>query len=665
MKNTILTLLCVLTPLLTRSQSLLQVDFGKVSAKDFATNVYPIDSTAGAVVLFDKGHIDFVSDNKGDFDVRLKRHCRIHILKNSGFEAATVEIPLYHRGRLEERINQIEAVTYRLENGKVLKTEMDDKSIFKVKHDKHYNVSKFTLPNVKENVIIEFKYQVKSDFIYVIDTWNFQGFYPVLWSELTFEMPQFYGYVSSVRGGRDFTYNHSRPRTGNFTLNLATTETQTADWATLTCATLEIVWGMKNVEAISPEPYATALKNYRAGIGFQLTEFKYPYDPKKVSSDWDRFNKELMEEETFGKQLAAGNSAVVQLLTSMNLTNEDGLAKAKEIYAYIRDHFQVTEGFGYNFEKGIKTVIENSSGKAHEINLVLVAALQHAGFDADAVLFSTRDHGLVDPTYPLASDYNGVLCRLKLNGKKYILNPSAPGLGFGHVNTNSRNGFARSVGKTTEAVYISPDSILEKDAILIKVIEEPKGSFLSQIEYRLSPSSSHQLRVRNNFNAQVILDQITEGVDKESLKGGTVDSLNLVDEPLLVSFRTEQSLGEDSFIYFNPFQWVLTSENPFKSKDRLFPVEFPNLVEELYICTLPIPSGYRIESLPKSQKFSMDSKNAVAFEITASEAGGFITIRSRLKINKATFLPHEYRHLKETFDFVANKHGELIVFRKI
>ena len=124
-----------------------------------------------------------------------------------------------------------------------------------------------------------------------------------------------------------------------------------------------------------------------------------------------------MEEETFGKQLAAGNSAVVQLLTSMNLTNEDGLAKAKEIYAYIRDHFQVTEGFGYNFEKGIKTVIENSSGKAHEINLVLVAALQHAGFDADAVLFSTRDHGLVDPTYPLASDYNGVLCRLKLNGK--------------------------------------------------------------------------------------------------------------------------------------------------------------------------------------------------------------------------------------------------------
>ena len=665
MKNTMLLLLCVLTPLLSKSQSLLQVEFGKVAPKDFASNFYPIDSTAGAVVLFDKGQIDFVTDNKGSFDVRLKRHCRIHILKNSGFDAATVEIPLYHRGRLEERINQIEAVTYRLENGKVIKTEMDDKSIFKVKHDKHYNVSKFTLPNVKENVIIEFKYQVKSDFIYVIDTWNFQGFYPVLWSELTFEIPQFYGYVSSVRGGKDFTYNHSRPRTGNFTLNLAATETQTADWATLTCATQEIVWGMKNVEAISPEPYTTALKNYRAGIGFQLTEFKYPYEPQKVTSDWNRFNKELMEEESFGKQLASGNSAVEQLLTSMNLTKEDGLAKAKEIYAYIRDHFQVTEGVGYNFEKGIKTVIENSSGKASEINLALVAALQHAGFDADIVLASGRDHGLVDHTYPLASDYNGVLCRLKLNGKKYILNPAIPGLGFGQIDINSRNGYARSIGKTSEAVYISPDSILEKDAILIKVIEEPKGSLLSQVEYRLSPSSSHHMRVRHNFNAQAILDQVTEGVDKESLMGGKVDSLTLVDEPLLVTFRTIQTIGDDSFIYFNPFQWVLTSENPFKSKDRLFPVELPNLAEEMYICTLPIPSGYQIESLPKSQKFSMDSKNAVTFEITASEAGGFITVRSKLKINKASFMPQEYRHLKETFDFVANKHGELIVFRKI
>ena len=144
-----------------------------------------------------------------------------------------------------------------------------------------------------------------------------------------------------------------------------------------------------------------------------------------------------------------------------------------------------------------------------------------------------------------------------------------------------------------------------------------------------------------------------------------MDSLTLVDEPLLISFTTRQTLGEDSFIYFNPFQWVLTNENPFKSKVRSFPVEFPNLAEEMYICTLPIPLGYRIESLPKSQKFSMDNKNAVAFEITASEAGGFITIRSRLKINKASFMPQEYSHLKETFDFVANKHGELIVFRKI
>ncbi|MBK7007800.1 MAG: hypothetical protein IPH36_03815 [Saprospiraceae bacterium] len=91
--------LLLIVPILAKAQPTLQVEFGKVLADDFSNTSYELDPEAGAVILFDKGQLDFVSDNKGWFDLRLRRHCRIHILKNSGFEVATIGVPLYHRGR--------------------------------------------------------------------------------------------------------------------------------------------------------------------------------------------------------------------------------------------------------------------------------------------------------------------------------------------------------------------------------------------------------------------------------------------------------------------------------------------------------------------------------------------------------------------------------------
>jgi hypothetical protein len=351
MRKCLIVGLILSVPILMAAQATLQVEFGKVSASDFSNTSYDLDPDAGAVVLFDKGELDFVTDNKGWFELRLKRHCRIHILKNSGFEAATVGVPLYHRGRMEERINQIEAVTYSLEDGKIIKSVMKEDGIFKVKHNKNWDETKFTLPNVKEGVIIEFEYQVKSDYFYIINPWMFQGSFPVLWSELTFEIPQFFGFVSSLRGGRNFDYQKTRDKNTSFTLNLAEGVGQSAEWATINCRSSEIIWGMKNVKALTPEPLISSLDNYRAGIGFQLSEYKDPLTYKKITSDWQKFNKELLENDDFGKQISGSRSVVDDLLTEINVIEEKPLLKAKKIYDYIRDHFQVIREQALNSEK--------------------------------------------------------------------------------------------------------------------------------------------------------------------------------------------------------------------------------------------------------------------------------------------------------------------------
>jgi hypothetical protein len=665
MRKCLIVGLILSVPILMAAQATLQVEFGKVSASDFSNTSYDLDPDAGAVVLFDKGELDFVTDNKGWFELRLKRHCRIHILKNSGFEAATVGVPLYHRGRMEERINQIEAVTYSLEDGKIIKSVMKEDGIFKVKHNKNWDETKFTLPNVKEGVIIEFEYQVKSDYFYIINPWMFQGSFPVLWSELTFEIPQFFGFVSSLRGGRNFDYQKTRDKNTSFTLNLAEGVGQSAEWATINCRSSEIIWGMKNVKALTPEPLISSLDNYRAGIGFQLSEYKDPLTYKKITSDWQKFNKELLENDDFGKQISGSRSVVDDLLTEINVIEEKPLLKAKKIYDYIRDHFQVIPGTGIEFRENLKTVISSKSGRSNEINLLLVAALRQAKLEADPVIFSTRDNGQANPFYPLVSDYNGVLCRLKLDGKNIMLDASVPALGFGKTIPEVRNGYARVIGASPDAIEISPDSIIEKETMFVKMTTDDENNWLGTLEYKASPTNSHQLRVKHNLDPQKIVSSFTIGLEEDNIISTKVDSIKNWDEPMIVSFKFKQYFGEDSFVYVNPFQFAMTRENVFKSKDRQLPVEYTNLKEENYICSLPVPKGYTLVSMPKNQSFAIDEQNSLTFEIRCSEAAGQISVRSKLKINKSTFPVDEYPALKETLDFVVNRHSEQIVFKKL
>ncbi|MCU0321515.1 MAG: hypothetical protein MUE72_03815, partial [Chitinophagaceae bacterium] len=138
------------------------VKFGDVTTADFATKIYSIDSNAHAVVLFDYGDVKYEGNNSGFFSVMYKYHRRIHILNKNAFDLATIEIPLYKRGLEEDRVEKLQAITYNIENGKVVSKKIDKGSIFKDKADKYTTIQKFTLPDISEGCIIEYMYTVSS-----------------------------------------------------------------------------------------------------------------------------------------------------------------------------------------------------------------------------------------------------------------------------------------------------------------------------------------------------------------------------------------------------------------------------------------------------------------------------------------------------------------------
>lgn len=169
------------------------IKFGGVTEKDFATKIYSIDSNANAVVIADIGYCSLDGNDKGWFSAVSKHFKRVHILNKNGYDIANVSIELYSNGEAEEKLDKLKAVTYNLENGKVVETKLDTKSsVFEDRIDKNYKIKKFTFPNIKEGSIIEFEYTTISDFINSLDPWEFQGAYPRLWSEFNLTVPSFF-----------------------------------------------------------------------------------------------------------------------------------------------------------------------------------------------------------------------------------------------------------------------------------------------------------------------------------------------------------------------------------------------------------------------------------------------------------------------------------------
>src|SRR5690606_13980299 len=98
---------------------------------------------------------------------------------------------------------------------------------------------------------------------------------------------------------------------------------------------------------------------------------------------------------------------------------------------HIKTWFKWNQYYGKYSDEGIKRALEKRSGNVTDINLSLVAALSAAGVDAEAVVLSTRDNGMVNKLYPILSDFNYVIAKVNIDDQSYFLDATDPLLPFG------------------------------------------------------------------------------------------------------------------------------------------------------------------------------------------------------------------------------------------
>ncbi|HYX07324.1 MAG TPA: DUF3857 domain-containing protein, partial [Bacteroidales bacterium] len=278
--------------------------FGKIEKKRLKETVCPIDSNAHAYFIFDIGDSFFdyagtkvssdptVGSRKG-FQIHFSKHFRIKFLDNTLIDDyANIEIPYYHDGGNEEVIGRVKVVSYNLENNKVEKTKLKNSDIIREDKTENWRILKFAIPNVKAGTIVEVNYSITSDFIYTLRSWQFQHMIPVLSSEYTVSIPEYFNYNLTQKGY--FPIKHETSRLGR-TITIDYTQhaqglsvkqqsySQSFDYIdNITKYTAE------NIPAFKVEKYLSTPDNYMSKIEFELESTLYPGDNVKLyTTTWE------------------------------------------------------------------------------------------------------------------------------------------------------------------------------------------------------------------------------------------------------------------------------------------------------------------------------------------------------------------------------------------
>ena len=664
------------------AQDKLPIKFGKVAIEDFDVKSALIDSSTNAVVVADLGNSEFIANSSElTFSLIFKEKKRIKIINKNGFYAATITIPLYVSGNKSEILEDFDAFTYNLENGSVIKTKVEKSAVFTEKHNKNWVYKKFTFPALKEGSIIEYSYQVKSDFFFNLQPWVFQTEYPVLWSQYNAGIPEFYKYVILSQGYQPFFINTVDKLKTSFSFTehvqreLFSTSTSSSAGGGSGLQSFNIdgmidnhTWIMKNVPAIKEEAFTTTIRNSIAKIEFQLSEVAFPNSPVHNYMDtWQNVSEELRKDDEFGVPINKANNWLDDEVNGIVKTAVGQKEKVSKIYEYVRDHYTCNGNESYYINTGLKDVVKNKNGSVADINMLLIAMLRNQKIEVDPVILSTRSHGFTHEFYPLMDRFNYVIAKVSFNNEVIYLDASEPLLAFNKLPLQAYNGHARIISNDALPVYFTADSLKESSNTMVIIINNDKGGM--EGGFTSKPGYYNSLSLRNKVAKTTIEEykkSIRENYAEEiEITNVTIDSLKLLNEPIAINYDIKlKAFGDADIVYFNPMLAEAKKKNPFIAAERFCPVEMPYTIDDIYTFNMEIPKGYKVDELPKSTRVKLN-ENEGMFEYLISATETSIQMRRRLVIKKANFANEDYQTLRDFYGFMVNKEAEQIVFKKI
>jgi hypothetical protein len=618
----------------------------------------PVDSSAVAEVLYEKGEVSFSLVDSWEYDFEVTR--RIKIYNQEGYDQANVQIP-YYVGELnadEEKVLSIKGYVYYEENGEIERERLRNRDVYDIDLSDAWEAKKFTLPKIQDGVIIEYSYLIKSPHISNLPSWVFQNDIPTRYSEYVTKIPIEYLAYNARSKGYLRIESTNKSEAGFIYARSARSKVKTTIQENHHIGS--------NLPKIESETYVNNVSNYLTTITYELSSYKTDeFANKSVSRTWDDVAKTLSETDSYDKELTRVKyfqDDLKSVLKDKQLPKDKMLA----IFDFVKKKMTWNEEERRYTSDKLHKVYEEQKGSSADINLMLTAMLREANLEANPVLSSTISNGI--PFFPTITGFNYVFTHVDINGETFLLDATDP---YASPNILPKrvlnwkgtilkpNGFETIdliPSTSSSKVYQVQSKLTENGVIKGKCRIVSRGQFGWDTRKTIHKKSDEDLIL--NYQKQFKLNGITE-----------VSSRNLEDlsKPVMQGFTfSEQGQFVEKIgnkIYLSPMLFLNSKQNPFKAEERLYPIDFTFPKNLEHFISIQIPEGYKVEYLPEKAIIKL-GEDLISLTYLMQKRGDIVTVKVSQKINAIMILPQDYSLLKEFYSSLLTKENEKIVLVK-
>ncbi|MEJ2003855.1 MAG: hypothetical protein P8X57_02585 [Cyclobacteriaceae bacterium] len=310
-----------------------------------------------------------------------------------------------------------------------------------------------------------------------------------------------------------------------------------------------------------------------------------------------------------------------------------------------------------------KDVFRTRKGNSAEINLLLCALLQEAGFNASPVLLSTRSHGKVHPKYPFSHYFNEVVCFVEFDGNSTLVDATESMLPFNRLPLRCLNESGLIVeedGERWVSLETSAQALIHH---FIEIDPDPAAGQASVIAvHRLTGYAGYAARKSIYTSSERLLKSNLAG-EVISLEEVNFEHVEEPNQPYQVRYRGAVPIevyGDKLLV--NPFLDLVENETPLKTVDRKYPVDMIYRQNRQLVSKLHIPEGYKILEMP--EELHIDDP-LVTISMRFNRQKDALEATGTVNFKKAIYDAEDYQNLRKHYLQIVTAFNQPVVFGKI
>lgn len=594
-----------------------------------------IENNAEAEILYNSISINPSPSNQHLFQKTFFSKIKIYDKKRSE-DWLNIEIPVASG----ESLDDFEVTVYNYINNKVEKIVINKREQLKENLVKGLKYYKLAIPNVTDGTLIEYHYKLDTNNVFNL-TYYLQYNIPVVYQEFNFEYPETLTYSFNSVG------NAVQPK-----YNFSATENKLGN-------TLNIYkFGYENTISVQKESYVKNFDRYRAKVKPELRKFVGKYFTYESADKWDKLAEKLKYNDNFGGYLKTG---VKDILPSDIKEYYDHFERANKIFDFVKKNYKWNKDFGIIANHGLRQIAKLKSGSSVEINLFLVALLRNAGLNANPVLISTTENGVLNILSPNLNSVNHVLASVKIGDQLYFYDATSSASKANLLPERDWNDFAVLIEDEKGTDISFSNTNINKKELIIK----------ANIDLQNSEITGNFTQKENGLYAIESYDEFDVNKEKynQSFKNDFGTNVKEVESKLLDNgdFESQMKFASNNLIdmvgnkiILNPLLFLNVGNEAFDQKEeRKNQIDFISAFTREKRVEITIPDGYIVSDLPKPKKIETDDKE-IAYTYKVEFANNKLSVISKVDVLSQNYPKEYYTFFKQIWKIISESENQVV-----